>query len=221
MEDLRRSQQDEPSAACAQELAADNEPLKYAEIPNHYVWDGKNSRWVKRKRRAKGGEVIGRMYQCSPKDPELYALRLLLLHVPGVESFPSLQHNDSFMEAAKIRGLARNVDEVDHILEEYLNSTASVSKQCELFALILVWHEVGDARELWEKNWRQIVAKDKGYREAKTEAERAANTPKATEATTGEEPFRNFFRNFEVSKFRNSERSFQKPETGVILMRNI
>ena len=128
------------------------------------------------------------MYQCSPKDPELHALRLLLLHVPGARGYDDLKTVDnvtkkSFAEAAKARGLMQNVDEIDQILEEYLNSTDSLSKQCELFALILVWHEVGDARELWEKNWRQIVAKDKGYRKAKTEAERAANTPTATEAT--------------------------------------
>ena len=59
-EELRR-QQDEPSAACANTLNPDNDPLKYTEMPNHYVWDGKNCQWNKRQRRAKGGEVIGRM----------------------------------------------------------------------------------------------------------------------------------------------------------------
>ena len=132
------------------------------------------------------------MFQCSPKDPELYALRLFLLRISGARSYDDLKTVDnvtkgSFAEAAKARGLMQNVDEIDQILEEYLNSTDSLNKQCELFALILVWHEVGDARELWEKNWRQIVAKDKGYREAKTEAERAANTPKATEAAAAYE----------------------------------
>ena len=37
------SQQDEPSAACANTLNPDNDPLKYTDIPNHYVWDRKMS----------------------------------------------------------------------------------------------------------------------------------------------------------------------------------
>ena len=91
------------------------------------------------------------MYSCS-QTTELCALHLLLLHVPGIESYVSLQRNCSIMVAAKVRGLTRNVNEVDHILEEYLNSNVFMNKQCELFALILVWHYVGDARELWERN---------------------------------------------------------------------
>ena len=157
-EELRR-RQDEPNAACADELTPDNDPLKYTEIPNHYVWDGKNGQWVKRQRRAKGGEVIGRMFQCSPKNPELYALRLLLLHVPGIESYESLKHNGTFSDAAKLRGLMRNIDDVDQILTEMMDANCGVPKQCELFALILVWHDIGDARELWERNWPNIVAK--------------------------------------------------------------
>ena len=67
------NQQDEPGAPCAKTLNPDNDPLKYTEIPNHYVWDNKNCQWNKRQRRAKGGEVIRRMYHCSPKRPEMYA----------------------------------------------------------------------------------------------------------------------------------------------------
>ena len=82
------------------------------------------------------------MYQCSPKDPELHALRLLLLHVPGAQGFEDLckvdhdANNESFRVAAKARGLMQSVDEADRILEEYLGATDSLSKQCELFALI-------------------------------------------------------------------------------------
>ena len=36
-EELRR-QQDEPSAACANTLDFDNDPSKYTDIPNRYVW---------------------------------------------------------------------------------------------------------------------------------------------------------------------------------------
>ena len=109
--------------------------------------------------------MIGRMFQCSPKDPDLYALRLILLHVAGIKGYSDAKRVDgvpdddkrSFREAAKLRGLVRNIDDVDHILEEMFATNCSENKQCELFALILVWHDVGDARGLWERHWREIV----------------------------------------------------------------
>ena len=109
--------------------------------------------------------MIGRMYHCSPKQPEMYALRLLLLHVPGAQSHLRLQPVDgvdkgSFREAAKARGLTQNIEEVDHIIKEMMDSQCGWNKQCELFALLLVWHDIGDARELWEKNWENIVARE-------------------------------------------------------------
>ena len=66
-------------------------------------------------------------------------------------------------EAAKARGLIRNVDEIDHILQEYLSSTTSLSKQCELFALILVWHDVGDARDLWKTTGKKSSRKTRSF----------------------------------------------------------
>ena len=105
--------------------------------------------------------MIGRMYHCSPKRPEMYALRLLLLHVPGAQGYLHLQQVDgvdkgSFREAAKARGLTQNIEEVDHIIKEMMDSQCGWNKQCELFALLLVWHDIGDARELREKNWETL-----------------------------------------------------------------
>ena len=103
------------------------------------------------------------MFQCSPKNPELYGLRLLLLHVSSTKSFSELKTVDgeekTFREAAKARGLIHSTDDVDQIVQEMLLFECGTSKQCELFALILVWHDVGDAREPWGRNWRDIAAK--------------------------------------------------------------
>ena len=55
--------------------------LRYVDMPSAYTWDSQQQAW---KARAKGGfQMIGRMYQVSPKHPELYALRMLLLHLTG------------------------------------------------------------------------------------------------------------------------------------------
>ena len=109
--------------------------------------------------------MIGRMYHCSPKRPEMYALRLLLLHVPGAQGYLHLQQVDgvdkgSFREAAKARGLTQNIEEVDHIIKEMMDSQCGWNKQCELFALLLVWHDIGDARELRGMSWQNIVARE-------------------------------------------------------------
>ena len=138
-------------------------PLRYVDVPNHYVWNTKTSAWQLRARTTKGGEVIGRMYQCSPKDPELYALRLLLSHTPGVESFRQLKVVEdrppcaTFREAARERGLLQSSEELELILEEMLGTQCSMAKACETCALLLVWHEIGDARDAWAKCWRQMV----------------------------------------------------------------
>ena len=105
--------------------------------------------------------MIGRMYHCSPKRPEMYALRLLLLHVPRAQSYLHLQQVDgvdkgSFREAAKARGLTQNIEEVDHIIKEMMDSQCGWNKKCELFALLLVWHDIGDARELWKRTGKTL-----------------------------------------------------------------
>ena len=60
-------------------------------------------------------------------------------------------------------------DDVDQIIQEMLLFECGTPKQCELFDLVLVWHDVGDARELWENNWLDICARE--VRKAKSEAE--------------------------------------------------
>ena len=48
--------------------------------------------WVRRKRR--GEKIIGRMYNVSPNDVELFHLRVLLLNVPGATSFVALNTSE-------------------------------------------------------------------------------------------------------------------------------
>ena len=158
--------------------------LHYLEIPNRYTWEPKDRYWKKRQRRARHGEVVARMYQVSPKNPELYALRLLLLNASGAdlmhgEPFGEDADGDpktvwtqlmtmddskctSFQEAARHRGLVRNDREIDFILTEMTLSQCSTSEMCDFFALLLIWHDVGDASRIWEKIgeiWRQFIEK--------------------------------------------------------------
>ena len=65
--------------------------LTYVDMPNHYVCVSDGTRWKKRQRATRGGQVVSRMFQVSQKkNLELYALRLLLLHTTGGDLFRSV-----------------------------------------------------------------------------------------------------------------------------------
>ena len=92
--------------------------LTYAEVPQLYWFDGhsKVRRWILRKRTL--DNLLSRVMPVTPKNPELFAIRLLLLRVKGPTSFADLrtvdgphgtrvQHN-RFVEAAQAIGLLEN-----------------------------------------------------------------------------------------------------------------
>jgi len=150
---------------CAAPHDSRNWPAKlllYVDIPSHYVWHSGTASWQQRARSPKGGQVVGRMFSVSPKDTELFALRLLLLHCAGARGFDDLKFANgtampTFREAAAAKGLLRSSDEFDLTMEEVIRSECSVEKQCETFALLLVWHEVVDGRQSWQRHWETIA----------------------------------------------------------------
>ena len=98
----------------------------YAEIAEHYVFNKKDRVWTKRE---KGGDkILSRMYQVSPKEEELFYLRVLLLHVRGARSFENIRTApdrngvpvlyETFKEAARARGLTRDDAEFDECMRE-------------------------------------------------------------------------------------------------------
>ena len=57
---------------------------------------------------------------------------------------------DSLQEAARLWALLRNSSEMEFVLEEMLSVETSAQKMCEFFALLLIWHDVVDGREVFE-----------------------------------------------------------------------
>ena len=94
----------------------------------------------------------------------MYALRLLLLNENGVNSYEELQTVSGVVKThsgvAKDRGLIHSADDIYHIIQEIMLFECGTPNQCELFALVLVWHDVGDTRELWENIWPDICARE-------------------------------------------------------------
>ena len=94
--------------------------LLYCEIPEHYVFDSKNTKWTRRVRKL---NVLTRMYSISPKQVEKFHLRLLLLHVPGATSFEHLRTVDgtelqTFKEACIRMRLLDDDTEIRNTLRE-------------------------------------------------------------------------------------------------------
>jgi len=137
--------------------------LKYWEIPTHYTWDNKNTRWKKRLRG--GDKVIGRMYTVSVKEQERYYLRLLLSHAQGATSFEDLRTVENgdekivfatFREAAKEKGFLLD----DTVWQETLDDAkmyAMPYQLRQLYAYICALGNPSDKAKLWNDNKKHLV----------------------------------------------------------------
>ena len=128
---------------------ADANKLLYTDIPLHFVYVKGN--WKQRKRG--GQKIVVRMYTVSPKDEELFYLRLLLLHVLDATSFESLRTLNeivyqTFKEAAWQHGLLESDTEWIQCLSEA--STYQMPKQMrETFAFICCFCQPSKPMDLW------------------------------------------------------------------------
>ncbi|CAO4379797.1 unnamed protein product [Caenorhabditis nigoni] len=67
----------------------DPRKCSYMHFPTKFAWSDELGKW---KERLRGGDkVIGRIYAVTPRDPERFALRLLLLATSGASSFEDLR----------------------------------------------------------------------------------------------------------------------------------
>lgn len=123
----------------------------YTEIPLHYTWKDENKKWNKREKGA--DKIISRMYVVSPKDVQLFHLRLLLLHVRDVRYFEECRMFDgvtynSFIEACHARGIASNDSEWHNCLDE-AKEFHSAKQLRHLFGVILALNLPANALNLW------------------------------------------------------------------------
>ncbi|XP_014298458.2 uncharacterized protein LOC106693783 [Microplitis demolitor] len=135
--------------------------LLYCEVPAYYVW--RKHQFHRRKQGKivpgylgiKKDHVLGRVYTVHPTNTECYYLRLLLHEVRGPESFTALRTikdviYPTFQEACRVMGLLEDDAHGDQTLAEVSISDSSY-KIRELFAVMLVFCQVGDPIKLWDK----------------------------------------------------------------------
>ena len=125
--------------------------LLYAEVPEFYVW--KCNTWMPR---SKGGIAVGRMYNVSIYNLELFALRSLLSCQRGCTSWTDVLMVDGFIhatfrDACFAFGFLNDDSEFIASFEEYLQTTiASVDDIRHQFALMLISIKVLNAKSLFE-----------------------------------------------------------------------
>ena len=137
------------------EKSEEHRHLRYAEMPDHFIWEKAKGRWKPRVRAGPAQRVIGRLFGAQPSEGERFYLYLLLLHVPGARGYEHLRTVDgklrqTFREAAVAWGLVNSDDEYTFALEE-AKACKMPGQMRRLFAYILVHCEVATPLTLWTK----------------------------------------------------------------------
>ncbi|XP_044010215.1 ATP-dependent DNA helicase PIF1-like [Aphidius gifuensis] len=149
----------------------------YGEIPSYFVFQkntpNRPAMWKKRLRHF---NVIGRMYSISPRQIELFHLRLLLLTIKGATSFEDLRTvnnvvHDTYHGACVALGLIEDDSEWDRAMTE--GEIWMMPRQLRhLFVRILIYCQPNNPNELWE-NFKDALSEDfkhKGHSETQSYA---------------------------------------------------
>jgi hypothetical protein len=125
----------------------------YCDIPEHYVWSSTLKRWSKRVR--KGAMAVARIYAVSPRNSELYSLRLLLNVVRGATSWRCLLNVDgwihgTFHDACLARGLLSSDSDHLRAFDEIVQNTLSASVVRQHFADFLLNVQVSEPVRFFE-----------------------------------------------------------------------
>ena len=149
--------------------------LLYSEFPGYFRWDASKKTWAPRKQTE--GELIGhptgrmstqvgRMDLLTSRDPELRALRLLLLNVRGPRSFEDLRTTHSggvntvhasFTDTAMARGLMHDPKVIKLGLDEVYHSAGSTPAFRTALVQALQWTQPADPNELLQSYLRHLA----------------------------------------------------------------
>ncbi|OMO51526.1 hypothetical protein COLO4_37635 [Corchorus olitorius] len=128
--------------------------LLYADFPTEWVWLKTDFVWKNREQ----GRAIGRITTVPPQSGELYYLRLLLNVVRGARSYEELRTVNAvlyptFQRACEVLGLLGDDKEWQEALTQTSHWATSPQLR-QFFVLILIFCDVANPAELFEKNLR-------------------------------------------------------------------
>ncbi|XP_036146775.1 uncharacterized protein LOC118646933 [Monomorium pharaonis] len=135
--------------------------MRYTDIPYHYVYDKKETKWKQRVNR--GEKIISRLYTVGIKDTERFYLRLLLLHVTGAKNFEDIKtingvRYETYKEAAIAKQLVETDDLWEKTIEEAIESKMPGELR-ELFAYICIYGNITNVPIIWNK-YKEYMIED-------------------------------------------------------------
>ncbi|XP_076067683.1 uncharacterized protein LOC143040473 [Oratosquilla oratoria] len=135
--------------------------LHYHEIPNHFLYDKANSKWLERKTRT---AALGRIRAVTNKTVELFYLRMLLTHIKGPSSYEDLRTvdgvtHDTYREAVKAMGLLNDEETWLKTIMEIITHTNNRDQLRTTYASMLVFSDLEDQRNIWEET-KDLFASD-------------------------------------------------------------
>lgn len=134
----------------------------YTEIPEFYVWQ--NGTWMPREK--KGCVAVGRMFNVSIYNYELYALRALLKCQRGCQNFSDVLMVDgcihsTFRSACSAFGMSHDDSEFIACFTEFVETTvASLESIRHQFAMMLCSIKTVNARAIFEHFVSDLIGDD-------------------------------------------------------------
>lgn len=135
--------------------------LLYSEVVKHFLYNKPARKW---QARVKGGDkVCSRIRDVGPYNRELFAMRMLLLHVKGPTCFADLRTfnrevYENFTACAIARNLIRDDDCYYKLFDDYI-AFKSPKQLRDLFAILLMRDIIVGAEKWWQK-YRDVMSED-------------------------------------------------------------
>lgn len=132
--------------------------LTYVHLPKTYRWDAKLRRWVLR---YQSKVIIARMYPISAYQVELFAIRTLLLNVPGIKGWEHMRTVNgilypTFKEACQKLNLMRDDQVYIAVFDEMKNMNTPGAFR-KLFCSTILMAVVTDSMVFWEKYKMDLI----------------------------------------------------------------
>ncbi|GJS92889.1 DNA helicase [Tanacetum coccineum] len=137
---------------------ADGRHLTYLNFPSEYAWYATDKYWQRRRHLSKPS--IGRLIYVHPSAGDLFYQRTLLCHQKGCTSFADIRkiNNNIYptnKAACQALGLLSGDQEWVTALQE-ASVFATASELRRLFVYILIFYEISDPLQLWNKVWKTL-----------------------------------------------------------------
>ncbi|KAL3070939.1 hypothetical protein niasHT_040095 [Heterodera trifolii] len=134
--------------------------LTYDRVPYRYSWDFRSRSWKKRVRQLEENpdkaKMFVRVYTVSPRKHELFALRTLLLHLPGPKSFADLRTIDgvlfdTFVGTCQHLGLQVSDEVFRRAMHEACAEMSNLKRLQHYFAMLLAHAHPSNPQALFDE----------------------------------------------------------------------